>query len=114
AFRSRLGERSCRAAGNVAIAPRASSTDLHVTAAGRVAATVVRRLKTFDGFCLIVLRNPRLGERRMGLEMDGLLLSDAPQNTRSSPNDLGEDVREMALIGEPAGGRDFRKWQSRV
>ena len=49
----------------------------------------------------------------MGIEMDGSVLPGPPPRTRSNPNDLGEHVREMALIGEPAGGRDFREWQSR-
>jgi hypothetical protein len=49
----------------------------------------------------------------MGVEMDGSLLPGTPPRTRSSPNVSGEYVREMALIGEPAGSRDFRERQSR-
>ena len=87
--------------------------DLHLPAAQKVSATIVRRLKIFDGFCLIMLRKIALSERRTGVEIDGSLLPGAPPRTGSSPNDLGECAREMALISEPASGRDFRERQNR-
>src|SRR5690242_3544522 len=39
--------------------------------------------------------------------MDESVLPGAPPCTRSASNQLGEHSREVALIGEPTGGRDF-------
>src|SRR5215469_10954556 len=44
---------------------------------------------------------------------DGSLLPGAPPRPRPNPNDLGKYAREMALISEPACGRDLRERQSR-